>query len=108
MQRKVTSFMLALFALGLTACAATSSPEPQPLPEDPTPDQASQAEMPAYCRDEAAAQFKQRPQDIITLPAEQIEDRFTVYGQFPLEGADQTFFTCTFSDDGKLIGVEQN
>ncbi|MEA3291382.1 MAG: hypothetical protein U9Q71_03615 [Pseudomonadota bacterium] len=56
----------------------------------------------------AAERFNQRPQEITTLPAERDQGMFTVYGQFPPDTQNATFFTCTFTADGEFVGVDRN
>jgi hypothetical protein len=71
------------------------------------PELVTQGEMPAFCRGAAAEEFGQRPNDITTLPAEPDQGMFTVYGQYPAENPDN-FFTCTFTEEGRLVGVDRS
>lgn len=107
MKNSLAHTTLILAVTALAACNETRHHHPQDAPPNPAPQQLSQAEMPAYCRGEASAKFGQRPQAISTLPAERDHGMFTVYGQYPPEGSHATFFTCTFSSDGELVGVDK-
>ena len=66
------------------------------------PDLVSRGEMPAFCRGAAAEQFSRRPTDIVTLPAEPDAGMFTVPGEI-----DGMIFTCTFTPEGRLVGVDR-
>lgn len=65
-------------------------------------------DMGRYCKGAAASQFGQRPQDILTMPVEHDHDMYTVFGQYPQQGSDVTTFACTFSAEGRLVGVDKN
>jgi hypothetical protein len=65
------------------------------------------ADMARYCAGEASAKFNQRPQNISTQPAIEDQGMYSVFGQFPPSGANPTVFICTFSADGKLVGVDK-
>jgi hypothetical protein len=65
-----------------------------------------QAQMPAYCRGEAASKFSLSPRDISTLPVERAGTNFRVYGQSPAEGSKALFFTCEFNKLGEFDSVE--
>jgi hypothetical protein len=64
--------------------------------------------MARYCAGEASAKFQQRPTNISTRPAVKDQGMYSVFGQFPASGADPTKFICTFSAEGKLVGVDQH
>jgi hypothetical protein len=63
--------------------------------------------MARYCAGEASAKFQQRPTNISTQPAIEDQGMYSVFGQYPPSGADPTIFICTFSSDGKLVGVDK-
>jgi hypothetical protein len=90
---------LGLLAL-LAACdeAAKDSDENSAAPENLT-----QAQMPAYCRGEASAKYGGSPQYITALPAEPDNRMLTVYGNTENEAQ---FFTCTFTSDGRFVGID--
>ncbi len=67
------------------------------------PDRLSQAQMPAFCRGEAASRYGGSPQYITTLPAEPDQGMFTVYGNTENE---EDFFTCTFTAEGEFVGLD--
>lgn len=64
-------------------------------------------DMARYCVGEASAKFGQRPQNISTQPPIADQGMYSVFGQFPPSGADPTVFICTFTADGKLVGVDK-
>jgi hypothetical protein len=64
-------------------------------------------DMARVCAGEASAKFKQRPANITTQPAIEDQGMYSVFGQFPPGGAEPTVFICTFSSDGKLVGVDK-
>lgn len=103
--KKLILPVIGVVAFSLAGCE--TMPESGSGSANPTPDTLKQSQMPAYCRGEAAAKFGQRPQEITTLPAERDQGMFTVYGQFPPEGQNATFFTCTFSANGEFVGVDK-
>lgn len=55
------------------------------------------ADMMRFCQGEAAAKFSVRPADISTLPVEQVNNNYRVYGQTPAEGSEALFFYCEFN-----------
>ena len=61
--------------------------------------------MSSVCRDEAAKQFGQPPENVRTVPTEQSVDGYSVYGQWPPEGRPQGIFVCRFNATGVLMGV---
>ena len=66
-------------------------------------------DMMRYCQGEASARFKQRPQDILTLPVETTSaGGYRVYGQYPPKGNKVKTFVCKFDPDGLFRGVERN
>lgn len=87
---------LILPALSLAGCVDDGPPP------NPAPDTVSRGEMPAFCRGAAAEQFSARPTDVVTLPAEPDQGMFTVPGEI-----DGLFFACTFTADGRLVGVDR-
>lgn len=96
------SILLSLGMLALLAAcdeAAMDAAESSAAPENLT-----QAQMPAYCRGEASARFGGSPQYITTLPAEPDNGMFTVYGNTENE---EQFFTCTFTSDGRFVGIDE-
>lgn len=101
-----SSALKALGALLVLSAAACEAPQQAAPPSTAAPDRVTQGQMPAFCRGEASARFNQRPQDIATLPAERSGSMFVVYGQYP-QGNPTSFFTCTFSADGELVGVDR-
>ncbi len=70
-------------------------------------DAVSVKDMPRYCTGEASSKFSQRPTNISTQKAFKDQGMYTVYGQYPPSGADPTVFICTFTADGKLVGVDK-
>lgn len=64
-------------------------------------------DMARHCAGEASAKFHQRPQNISTQPAIKDQGMYSVFGQFPPSGADPTIFICTYSAEGKLVGVDK-
>jgi hypothetical protein len=64
-------------------------------------------DMARYCAGEASAKFHQRPANISTQPAIKDHGMYSVFGQFPPSGADPTVFICTFSAEGKFVGVDK-
>jgi hypothetical protein len=64
------------------------------------------AEMPAFCRGEAASKFSLSPRDISTLPMERSGNNYRVYGQSPSEGAKALFFYCEFNQHREFDKVE--
>lgn len=64
-------------------------------------------DMPRYCAGEASAKFNQRPNRISMQEAFEDQGMYSVYGQYPPSGADPTVFICTFSAEGKLVGVDK-
>lgn len=70
-------------------------------------DRVAVADMPRYCAGEASAKFNQRPRDISTQKPIKEQGMYSVFGQFPPSGADPTIFICTFSAEGKLVGVDK-
>ncbi|PZX17111.1 hypothetical protein LX81_01743 [Palleronia aestuarii] len=89
-------FALVLSALGLAGCVDDTDMS------SAAPDLVSQGEMPRFCRGAAAEEFSARPMDVITLPAEPDQGMYTVPGQI-----DDLFFYCTFSAEGRLVGVDR-
>jgi hypothetical protein len=65
-------------------------------------------DMQRFCRGEASAKFKQRPQDIATLPVENVADGYVVYGQYPQTGNDVTTFQCKFNQSRVFRRVNRN
>lgn len=63
--------------------------------------------MARYCAGEASEKFHVRPANISTQPAVKDQGMYSVFGQFPPSGADPTVFICTFSADGKFVGVDK-
>lgn len=64
------------------------------------------AQMPRFCKGAAAEKFGQSPQDISTQMPVPDQGMYSVFGQFPPNGAG-TVFICTFTRDGKLVGVDK-
>jgi len=64
-------------------------------------------DMARHCAGEASAKFHQRPQNISTRPAIKDQGMYSVFGQFPPSGADPTVFICTYSAEGKFVGVDK-
>ena len=64
-------------------------------------------DMAKYCVGEASAKFSQRPTNISAQPAIKDQGMYSVFGQYPPSGADPTVFICTFSADGKFVGVDK-
>jgi hypothetical protein len=67
---------------------------------------AAVAQMPRFCKGAAAEKFGQRPQDISTQMPIPDHGMYSVFGQFPPNGAG-TVFICTFDHSGKLVGVDR-
>jgi hypothetical protein len=67
-----------------------------------------QAEMPAFCRGEAASKFSLSPRDISTLPVERVGSNYRVYGQSPAEGRKALFFFCEFNTHKEFDRVEMS
>jgi len=65
-----------------------------------------EAEMPAFCRGEAAAKFSLSPREISTLPVERVGTNFRVFGQSPAEGSKALFFFCEFNRHKEFDKVE--
>ena len=87
---------IALLALPLMGCV-----EETPM-SNGTPEMVGVGQMPAFCRGAAAERFAARPMDVTTLPAEPDQGMYTVPGE-----VDGTFFACTFTEDGRLVGVDR-
>jgi len=68
----------------------------------------SVGQMARYCQGEASAAFHRKPQDILTLPVERNGGGFTVYGQFPPDGAKVTTFECRFDSSGAFRRVARD
>ncbi|WP_380873219.1 hypothetical protein ACFB49_40100 [Sphingomonas sp. DBB INV C78] len=64
------------------------------------------AQMPRFCKGAAAEKFGQSPQNISTQMPIPDHGMYSVFGQFPPNGAG-TVFICTFTRDGKLVGVDR-
>jgi len=64
-------------------------------------------DMARFCAGEASAKFHQRPSNISAQPANEDHGMYSVFGQFPPSGADPTVCICTFSSEGKLVGVDK-
>lgn len=62
-------------------------------------------DMPKYCAGEASAKFSQRPNRITTQNAVEDHGMYSVWGQYEAEPNPQLFI-CTFSAEGKLVGVD--
>jgi hypothetical protein len=82
-------------------------PPSEPV-ERTTRQRVSVGNMARFCQGEASAMFKQRPQEILTLPVERDGGGFTVYGQFPPEGSRVTTFECHFDSSGVFKRVARN
>jgi hypothetical protein len=55
------------------------------------------SEMPRFCRGEAAAKFKVRPQDIVTQSADRRDNGdYVVQGRYPARQMKMSRFTCEF------------
>ena len=67
------------------------------------PDRQTPAQMPVFCRGEAAALYGGPPQYITTLPAEPDQGMYTVPGYTENQ---EDFFTCTFTADGEFVGID--
>jgi hypothetical protein len=88
-------------------CQITDS-GPAPAAEKPqTSGGVAVKDMARYCAGEASAKFQQRPTNISTRPAIKDHGMYSVFGHFPPSGADPTVFICTFSAEGKLVGVDK-
>jgi hypothetical protein len=64
------------------------------------------AQMPRFCRGAAAEKYAQRPQNISVNPPIPDHGMYSVFGQYPPNGAG-TVFICTFTHDGQLVGVDK-
>lgn len=65
-------------------------------------------DMQRYCRGEASEKFGQRPQDIATLPVENVSDGYVVYGQYPQTGINVETFQCKFNQARVFRRVSRN
>jgi hypothetical protein len=63
-------------------------------------------DMPRYCAGEASAKFNQKPNRITTQNAVEDQGMYSVWGQYEMDPNPQVFI-CTFSSDGKLVGVDK-
>ncbi len=63
-------------------------------------------DMPKYCAGEASAKFNQKPTRITTNFAVEDQGMYSVFGQYEAEPNPQVFI-CTFSAEGKLVGVDK-
>ncbi|KQW79798.1 hypothetical protein [Brevundimonas sp. Root1279] len=63
------------------------------------------AQMPRYCAGAAAAKFHQSPQNISTQTPIPDHGMYSVFGQYPPDGAG-TVFICTFTHEGTLVSVD--
>jgi hypothetical protein len=61
--------------------------------------------MMRFCQGEAAEKFSVSPRDISTLPVEQKDNNYRVYGQTPAEGSQALFFYCEFNRHREFDGV---
>lgn len=61
-------------------------------------------QMAAACRDQASAQFRVRPSEIVTNRPFPDGRRFVIPGSFPDRGHSATF-ACTFDGKGRLLSV---
>lgn len=86
----------------------TYSPPPERDVETTSRQRVSVGSMAKFCRGEASATFKRKPQDILTLPVERTGGGFTVYGQFPPEGSRVTTFECRFDSSGVFRRVARD
>jgi hypothetical protein len=71
-------------------------------------DRITQAEMPGYCKREAAQAFGVREYDISTQSVERNNDKYFVHGQTPAFGNNALHFHCKFDDDHHFVKVEQD
>jgi hypothetical protein len=62
--------------------------------------------MARYCAGEASAKFNQKPNRITTQEAVKDKGMYSVWGQYEAEPSPQVF-VCTFSAEGKLVGVDK-
>jgi len=63
-------------------------------------------DMARYCAGEASAKFNQKPNRITTKAAVKDHGMYSVWGQYEAEPSPQVFI-CTFSAEGKLVGVDK-
>ena len=102
-----TSLILGLVAAGLAGCVTTSPSDSSSQSQSQSGAGVAVKDMPRYCAGEASAKFGQRPQNISTQPAIKDKGMYSVFGQFPPSGANPTVFICTFTAEGKLVGVDK-
>lgn len=67
-------------------------------------DNGPMGQMAAVCRDQASAQFRVRPSEIVTNRPFPAGRRFVMPGSFPDRGHPATF-ACTFDGKGRLLSV---
>jgi len=93
MLRRISGFAATLSVCSAILCAVGSLPVH-------ASDYVAEGDMQKYCQGRVAEQYHVNPRDITTLPTEH-DDGYTVYGQFPPDGADPTIFECHFGWNGK-------
>lgn len=64
------------------------------------------AQMPKYCAGAAAEKFGESPRSISTQMPIPDHGMYSVFGQYPPNGAG-TVFICTFTHDGTLVSVDK-
>jgi len=64
-------------------------------------------DMGRYCVGEASAKFQQKPNRITTQNPTKDQGMYSVWGQYEAEPSPQVFI-CTFTGDGKFVGVDKN
>jgi hypothetical protein len=72
---------------------------------DPT---VSESQMAALCRSEAAKQFSQRPEDLMTIAMEPSVDGYSIFGQWPIDRVPQGIFVCRFDAKGMFRSVARS
>jgi hypothetical protein len=82
---------------------------PEYRPPAPLPPTVKVKDMQRYCQGEAAAKFRQPPQEIVTYPVfAKPNGGHSVQGQFPPRGKRVTTFTCQFDPNGAFKRVDKD